>query len=107
MLHACFYTICLVFRYTTWRFYAISGTNLLTSCHSASSLFFAILCFRKATQEKFSELDETKAEHPEVHRSFQRTEEETEWGHEGPTQKGGMAWPLAAPPTYEGALAAP
>jgi hypothetical protein len=30
-------------------------------CHSASSLF---LCFRKATQEIFSELDETKARIP-------------------------------------------
>jgi hypothetical protein len=32
--------------------------------HSASSRFSAILCFRKATQEIFSELDETKAEPP-------------------------------------------
>jgi hypothetical protein len=24
MLHACFYTICFVFRYTSWRFYVIS-----------------------------------------------------------------------------------
>jgi hypothetical protein len=48
--------------------------------------FLLFLCFRKATQEIFSKLDETKAEHPEIHRSFQRTEEETEWGHEGPTQ---------------------
>jgi hypothetical protein len=45
-------------------FYAFSGTNLLTSCHSASSMFSAVLCFRKATQEIFSELDETKAERP-------------------------------------------
>jgi hypothetical protein len=47
MLHACFYTICLVFRYTLWRFYAISGTNLLTRCHSASFLFSAIFVFQK------------------------------------------------------------
>jgi hypothetical protein len=64
MLHACSYTICLVFCYTSWRFYAFSGTNLLTRCHSASSLFSAIFCFRKATQEIFSELDETKAKPP-------------------------------------------
>jgi hypothetical protein len=49
------------------------------------------LCFKKVTQEIFSELDETKAKHPEIHQSFQRTEEETEWGHEGPTQQGGVA----------------
>jgi hypothetical protein len=48
MLHACFYTICLVFRYTSWHFYAISGTNLLTRCHIASSLFSAIFVFQKS-----------------------------------------------------------
>jgi hypothetical protein len=48
MLHAYFYTICLVFRYTSWHFYAISGTNLLTRCHSASSLFSAIFVFQKS-----------------------------------------------------------
>jgi hypothetical protein len=48
MLHACFCTICLVFRYTSWHFYAISETNLLTRCHSASSLFSAVLVFQKS-----------------------------------------------------------
>jgi hypothetical protein len=48
MLHAYFYTICLVFRYTSWHFYAISGTNLLTRCHSASFLFFAVFVFQKS-----------------------------------------------------------
>jgi hypothetical protein len=62
MLHACLYTICFVFYYTSWHFYAFSKTNLLTRCHSASSLFLLFLCFRKATQEIFSEFDETKAQ---------------------------------------------
>jgi hypothetical protein len=48
MLHACFHTICLVFRYTSWRFYVIFGTNLLTRCHSASSLFSAVFVFQKS-----------------------------------------------------------
>jgi hypothetical protein len=48
MLHACFYTICLVFHYTSWHFYAFSRTNLLTRCHSASSLFSAIFVFQKS-----------------------------------------------------------
>jgi hypothetical protein len=47
MLHAYFYTICLVFRYTLWYFYAFFGTNLLTRCHSASSLFSAVFMFQK------------------------------------------------------------
>jgi hypothetical protein len=47
MLHACFYTICLMFRYTLCHFYAFFGTNLLTSRHSASSLFSAVFVFQK------------------------------------------------------------
>ena len=36
-----------------------SGTNLLTSCHSASCLFSAVFGSRKASKEIFSELDGT------------------------------------------------
>jgi hypothetical protein len=36
------------------------------------------LCFRKVTLEIFSELDKIKAEYPDIKRSFQKTEEETE-----------------------------
>jgi hypothetical protein len=43
--------------------------------------FLLFLCFRKVTQEIFLELDETKARHPEIYRSFQRTEEVMERGH--------------------------
>jgi hypothetical protein len=64
MPHACLYTICFVFCYTSWRFYAFSRTNLLTRRHSASFLFLLFLCVTKATQEIFSELDETKAKVP-------------------------------------------
>jgi hypothetical protein len=39
------------------------------------------LCFRNVTQEIFSELDETKARSPDIHRSFQNTEEEIERSH--------------------------
>jgi hypothetical protein len=48
MLHAYFYTICLVFCYTPWYFYVFSGTNLLTRCHNASSLFSAVYVFQKS-----------------------------------------------------------
>jgi hypothetical protein len=64
MLHAYFTPIALCFVYTSWHFYAISGTNLLTRCHSASFYFLLFLYFRKVIQEIFSELDETKAEVP-------------------------------------------
>jgi hypothetical protein len=72
MLHTCLYIICFVFCYTSWHFYAFSRTNLLTRCHSISSLFPLFSCFRKATQEIFSELDEIKAKpsiFPEASRS--------------------------------------
>jgi hypothetical protein len=60
-------------------------------CHSASSLFSTVLCFRKVTQEIFSELDETKARSPDIYRSFQKTKEETERSHYWATPPGGAA----------------
>jgi hypothetical protein len=48
--------------------------------------FLLFLCFRKVTQEIFSELDETKAEPPNIYRSLQKSKEETERGqphHQG------------------------
>jgi hypothetical protein len=47
MFHACFASIVICFVYTSWHFYAFSGTNLLTRCHSASSCFLLFLYFRK------------------------------------------------------------
>jgi hypothetical protein len=55
MLHACLQTICFVFCYTSWHFYEFSGTNLLTRCHSASSLFSAIFVFQKKLHRKYSQ----------------------------------------------------
>jgi hypothetical protein len=53
--------------------------------------FLLFLCFRKVTQEIFSELDETKSRHLDISRSFQNTEEEMERGHRAPTPQGGVA----------------
>jgi hypothetical protein len=55
MLHACFYSICLVFLYTSWHFYAFSETNLLTSRHSASSLCFCCFCVSEKLHRKYSQ----------------------------------------------------
>jgi hypothetical protein len=59
------------------------------------------LCFRKVTQEIFSELDETKAKHPDIKRSFQKTEEETEPSQRLASPPGGAAQGLTAPPYGE------
>jgi hypothetical protein len=59
------------------------------------------LCFRKVTQEIFSELDETKVEYPDIKRSFQKTEEETEPSQRLASPQGGVAQALAALPYGE------
>jgi hypothetical protein len=69
------------------------------------SCFLLFLCFRKVTQEIFSELDETKAEHPEIYRSFQRTEKETErsqgWSHyQGARHRAWSRCPMVSPTWY-------
>src|SRR3954470_6423051 len=51
MLHACFISFVVCFVYT-WRcFYMFSGTNLLTSCYSASCLFSSVFGSRKAENQ--------------------------------------------------------
>jgi hypothetical protein len=63
--------------------------------------FLLFLCFRKVTQEIFSELDKTKAKHLDIKRSFQKTEEETEESQGPASPPGGAAQGLAAPPYGE------
>jgi hypothetical protein len=77
---SCFTRFASCFVYTSWHFYAFSGTNLLTRCHSASSLFFAVLCFEKATQKIFSELDKMKTETSIFPGRRTKTEREPEGG---------------------------
>jgi hypothetical protein len=62
MLHTCFYTICLVFRYTLWYFYAFFGTNLLTRCHSASSLSSTVFVFQKSYIENILGIGRNKSQ---------------------------------------------
>jgi hypothetical protein len=66
MLHACFYTIYLIFRYTFWHFYAFSGTNLLTSRHSASSLFSTIFVFQKSYTENILGIGRNQSQSPRI-----------------------------------------
>jgi hypothetical protein len=84
-----------MFCYTSWCFYAFSGTNLLTRCHSASSLFLLFLCFRKATQEIFSELDETKAQPSIFIEASQRPKMRWRGARSRPHPR--VAWPTPRP----------
>jgi hypothetical protein len=104
MLHAYFYTICLMFCYTSWHFYAISGTNLLTKCYSASSLFSAVFVFQKSYTENILGIGRNKFGNS----YFTRTKDEDQTGaEEGPEAGhtiGGATQPLAAPTHYEATL---
>jgi hypothetical protein len=80
MLHACLYTICFVFCYTLWCFYAFSGTNLLTRCHSASSLCFAVFVFQKSYTGNILGIRRNKSPTFYFYRSFAKTKNEMEGG---------------------------
>jgi hypothetical protein len=97
MLHACFTPFASCFVYTSWRFYAISGTNLLIRCHSASSPFSAVFVFHKSYTGNILGIGRNKFGNS----YFSRTEDEDQTGAgEGPEAGhtiGGMAQPLAVP----------
>jgi hypothetical protein len=78
MLHAYLYTICFVFCYTSRRFYAFFGTNLLTRCHSASSLFSAVFVFQKSYTGNILGIRRNKSRTSYFYQSFAKTEDETE-----------------------------
>jgi hypothetical protein len=83
MLHACLYIICFVFCYTSWRFYAFSGTNLLRRCHSASSLFSAVFVFHKSYTGSILRIGRNKSQSSYFSRHETESNAETE-GSQGP-----------------------
>jgi hypothetical protein len=85
MLHAYFKPIALCFDYTSWHFYAFSGTNLLTRCHSASFCFLLIFYSRFLPKEIFLELNETKLEIPIYPNTKIESKAETEKSWEAAT----------------------
>ena len=58
MFHVVIMLIATCFGCTLYYFYAFSGTNLLTRCQSASSLFSAVFGFRNSIQKISPELHE-------------------------------------------------
>jgi hypothetical protein len=98
MLHACFTPIALCFVYTSWHFYAFFGTNLLTRCHSAGSLFSAIFVFQKSYTENIIGIGRNEAQSSYFPRLETESKAETEEGQEVATPPGGTGPPLATPP---------
>jgi hypothetical protein len=68
--------------------------------------FLLFLCFRKATQKIFLELDETKAKVPIFLGRKTKTEGEPEGGQGATTPHGGTGDPWGAPPYGVWALSA-
>jgi hypothetical protein len=90
MLHACLYTICFVFCYTSWHFYAFSGTNQLTRCHSASSLFSAVFVFQKSYTGNILGIGRNKSQSSFFSRDETESKVETK-GDQGPATPWGGA----------------
>jgi hypothetical protein len=101
MLHACLYTICSEFCYTSWRFYVFSGTNLLTRSHRASFLFSPVFVFQKSYTGNILGIGQNKSQTSYFYRSFVKTEDEMEGSQEPGSPQGGAAQPLAALPHGE------
>jgi hypothetical protein len=78
MFHACLHTICFVFCYTSYHFYAFYGTNLLTRCHGASSLFSAIFVFQKSYIGNILRIGQNKSLTFNFSRSIMKSKDETE-----------------------------
>jgi hypothetical protein len=93
MLHACFTPFASCFVYTSWCFYAFYGTNLLTRCHSASSLFSAIFVFQKSYTGNILGIGRNEAQTSYFPGHETKTEGEPEGG-QGPATSGGGAPPL-------------
>jgi hypothetical protein len=82
-------------------FMHFSGTNQLTRCHGVSSLFSAVFVFQKSYTENILEIGRNKSRTSYFYRSFTKTEDEMEGGHEPGSPQGGAAQPLAVPPHGE------
>jgi hypothetical protein len=87
-----------MFCYTSWRFYAFSESNLLTRCHSASSLFSAVFVFHKSYIGNILGIGQNKSRTSYFYRSFTKTEDETEGGQGPALPPGARPSPWPRPP---------
>jgi hypothetical protein len=96
MFHACLYTICFVFCYTSCRFYAFSRTNLLTRCHSSSFLFSAVFVFQKSYTGNILGIGRNKSQSSYFSRHETKSKAEMEGSQRAATHTHGAGHPLAA-----------
>src|SRR6266480_1982649 len=108
MLHACSTPIALSFTIILWSFYAISDTNLLTTCHSASPCFLLFLVSEKLHRKYSRNWTKQKPKllfFPEPSRAPKESCNQTRgWSHPPLARPGsgrakGRCGPPAGPPT--------
>ena len=97
MFHDDIMLIATCFGCSLYYFYAFSGTNLLTRCHSASSVFPAVFGFRKSYTENIVKIGGNLF--PRTYNIGKLPEDRRPPGGspQGPTAHGGAAWGGAAP----------
>jgi hypothetical protein len=99
MLHACFTPFDSCFVYTSWHFYVISRTNLLTRCQSASSLFSAIFVFQKSYTGNILGIGQTKDRNSYFSRTKDEDRKRAGGGARGqPHHEGARPSPWPRPP---------
>src|SRR4051794_26164584 len=106
MLHACFVSTLICIVYTLRCFYIFSGTNLLTSCHSASCLFSSVFGSKKAENQysrNWTGQNPKSITFREGHESRRRDREapeggQTPLGAAKPGPRLGRVWVLWPPP---------
>ena len=83
------------FGCTLYSFYAFSGTNLLTRCQSASSVFPAVFCFRKSYTENIVKIGGNLFLRTYNIGKLPESEDHLGGGPRGPHPMG--AWPRVGP----------
>jgi hypothetical protein len=86
-----------VFYYTLWHFYAFSGTNLLTRCHSISFLFSAIFVFQKSYTGNILGIGQNKSRTSRYLTNLPEVRRGDRGGHRAATPQSGAAYPWPAP----------
>jgi hypothetical protein len=98
MLYACLHTICFVFCYTSWHFYAFSGTNLLTRCHSVSSLFSTVFVFQKSYTGNILGIGQNKSRTSYFIEALRRPKMRRRGARDQPHHQGARPSPWPRPP---------
>ena len=97
MFHDDIMLIATCFGCTLYYFYAFSGTNLLTRCESASSVFPAVFGFRNIYTENLVKIGGNLFLQTYNIGKLPESENHLGGSPQGPTCHGGAAWGGAAP----------